>query len=73
VHIRSVPCLKNDTFQLEIEPGKTYERELEIYIDAEHYDSKPITFQLGFEPAVSDKLIIASRVWSNAITVNVAE
>lgn len=73
VHITGASCDKNDIIRIRVKPGEAHERTLSIRvsIDAEHSAQKTVTFRLAFEPVTSEKTGIASRIWSNVITLNV--
>jgi len=73
VHIAGAACKKNDVVQVRLKPGEAYERTLLVRIGAEHRAQRWVTFRLGFEPPDHEKTGTASRIWSNAITVNVTE
>ena len=72
VQVKQVSCRKNYLSQVKLEPGKTYERLLSLSANV-GAAQKVITFRLGLDSEASAVAGSASRVWSNGLTVKIAD
>jgi hypothetical protein len=86
VHVKNIPCKKNESMDIHLKPGEANEGVLPVHISLEPRElatSTPVSFRLGFlfkrgepilaGPAAGPTTQSASDtpIWSNAVTVTV--
>ena|ERR1035437_3345288 len=72
VQVKQVSCRKNYLSQVKLEPGEVYEKPLSLSANV-GAAQKLITFRLGLDLEASAVAASASRVWSNELTVKIAD
>ena len=74
--VQPIPCLENYPEEVRLQPGKTYQRDLDIRIGvmAEELSTESLSFRLGFTDGNGDgNDVLPQPVWSNSITVKITD